>query len=70
MSVFWRLFHPRMFDGLALLITQITILAWLVDLAFPGSSRIQPLFIVYCYIGLYVFSVCYELYEIAREKRE
>ncbi len=61
---------PPMFGLVAVTITTLAMLAFIVDLLLPDVFKFDPLFLVYCYMGLYVFSAFYEAIQLFRGKSQ
>lgn len=59
-----------MFEPIAVTITILAIFAFLGDLVLPNVFGFDPLFLIYCYMSLYVFSAFYEAIELLREKEK
>lgn len=59
-----------MFVPIAFTITFIATITLIGDIFFPAVFRVEPQFFLYCYVGLYLFSVAYEAVSVIGGKPE
>ena len=69
MSLISRVVFPEIFDGVAPLLAHFAIIVIIADFVFQREDQFFYVVLVYCYVGIYLFSVAYELVWIIREKR-
>ena len=65
-----RIFVPPIFEPIAVTITVLAIFAFVGTFFLPDLFKFDPLFLVYCYMGLYAFSAFYEAIQLSRGKSE